>query len=71
MGDRLGQPTVNYTASTVDVIYTAAPLGSDGEFFNCQGNPASHVTLHLDQPLGARQLRDASTFPPTDATNPH
>ena len=65
--DRLGPPEIRYTTAAVEVLYTATPLTGSG-VVTCPGNPADHVTLHLDEPLGNRKLVDASTYPPRDAT---
>lgn len=64
--DRLQEPVVEYGDSTVDVVYFAEPL--EGDAFPCPSNPSTETILELSEPLGDRELRDASSFPPRQAT---
>lgn len=66
--DRLDRPRIVYGETTVDVLFTADPL--EGDAFTCPDNPSAAVTITLEEPLGDRQLRDLSTYPPRDAAEP-
>jgi hypothetical protein len=66
--DRLGPPAVHFGETSVDVLFTTEPLAGDS--FTCPGNPSAAVTRTLAEPLGDRQLRDLSTHPPRDASEP-
>lgn len=58
----LGEPQVTETEGGVHV--TLSSQAFDGAA-TCVGNPRVPLTLHLDEPLGDRQLYDAGTWPPT------
>ena len=68
LGSRLGSPLVRYGKTTIEVLFTAEPLS--GESFSCIGNPATSTTLHLDEPVGGRDIVDLSGYPPRDAADP-
>ncbi len=66
--ERLGTPQFRYGPDSIEVLLTAMP--PEGEFFTCQGNPASSMTLHFDEPVGDRHILDLSSYPPADASDP-
>lgn len=66
--DRLGPPEVVVDESTVTITLSAeAP---EGDSFACPGIPAVPVHVDLPEPLGDRVLRDGSSHPPGDPTQP-
>jgi len=56
VGDRLVGPDVEVTAVEVRVGFVADTQDGD---FSCPSNPETPVTIHLEQPLGDRELVDA------------
>ncbi len=57
----LGRPiiaSVTETAETVSVVVLVVPI-----FGDCPSNPPFPITIHLDAPLGDRQLIDGSVLP--------
>jgi hypothetical protein len=60
MGARLRPPTVVETATFVYVLFAAT--SQDGAQ-DCQGNPATRVTLELSASIGDRRLLDVAVFP--------
>lgn len=63
---RVLPPAIFYDADEVTVIFAVRPLA--GDFFDCQGNPATPMLVVLDEALGDRQLLDGGVFPPHDPT---
>jgi len=59
---RLADPIVEYRDDAVLITTRVEP--PVGDSFTCQGNPATEVTVELDEPLGDRQLLDGMWFPP-------
>ena len=58
----LGDPVVVEDDDRVVVTLTSETM--QGTAF-CAGNPSVPLTLHLDAPLGDRELLDGGTYPPT------
>jgi hypothetical protein len=58
---RLADPIVEYRDDAVLITTRVEP--PVGDVFNCLGNPATEVTVELDEPLGDRQLLDGMWFP--------
>lgn len=58
----LGEPHVVETEARVFVTLSSRQFQGAA---TCPGNPHVPLTLELDQPIGARQLFDAGTWPPT------
>lgn len=58
----LGEPQVVADDERVLVTMTSEALRAAA---TCQGNPSVPVTLHLDEPIGDRELLDGGTWPPT------
>ncbi len=65
---RVLSPAIIYGQRDVLVVFAVHP--QPGEFFTCQGNPATRVVVALDEPLGERQLLDGGVFPPHDPAEP-
>jgi hypothetical protein len=61
----LGEPTVVEDDERVLVTMTSETMRGGAD---CQGNPSVPVTLHLDRPIGGRELLDGGTWPPTPLT---
>ena len=59
---RLADPIVEYRDDAVLITTRVEP--PVGDMFTCLGNPATEVTVELDEPLGDRQLLDGMWFPP-------
>lgn len=57
----LAEPVVLETAESVTVFWTSEAMTGDA---NCPGNPWVPRTIHLEDPLGDRELLDGSTYPP-------
>lgn len=56
-------PRVHYGPAAVTVTYfVRPPEGAQ----TCPGNPLTHATLVLDEPLGGRALRDGGVYPPRE-----
>ncbi|WP_116949755.1 hypothetical protein [Jiangella endophytica] len=64
--DRLTEPIVEYRADTVLITTRVEPLPPGG--YTCPGSPSAPLTVHLDEPLGDRQLLDGQWYPPRPAT---
>jgi len=58
---RLADPIVEYRDDAVLITTRVEP--PVGDMFTCLGNPATEVTVELDEPLGDRQLLDGMWFP--------
>ncbi|MBU4517720.1 MAG: hypothetical protein KJ776_15970 [Proteobacteria bacterium] len=58
---RIEVASLRETDAVVEVIITVRPRGGGQD---CQGNPPTPFTLTLDEPLGDRDLLDASVAPP-------
>lgn len=58
---RVAEPIVEYTDDAVLITTRVEP--PVGDFFNCMGNPATEVTVELDEPLGDRDVLDGMWFP--------
>ncbi|MFN0092169.1 MAG: hypothetical protein ACKVWR_18170, partial [Acidimicrobiales bacterium] len=57
---RVRPPHIVYGESTVEIAITVTPpTGAQ----TCAGSPPTPFTVHLDQPLGARQLLDSGREP--------
>lgn len=59
---RLADPIVEYRDDAVLITTRVEP--PVGDMFNCLGNPATEITVELDEPLGDRQLLDGMWYPP-------
>ncbi|SDT65844.1 hypothetical protein [Jiangella sp. DSM 45060] len=64
--DRLTEPIVEYTADAVLITARVEPLAYGA--YTCQGSPSAPLTVHLDEPLGDRQLLDGQWYPPRPVT---
>ncbi|SEF15974.1 hypothetical protein [Jiangella alba] len=62
---RLTEPMVEYYADTVVITTRVEPLPPGA--YTCQGSPPAPLTVHLDEPLGDRQLLDGRWYPPRPA----
>jgi|GEM_PF-3670930 len=63
--ERVKQPTLQYTAHTIDVHFRVEDPGK----WRCHGyEPGVPYTVRLPFPLSGRQLRDASFSPPRPFT---
>jgi hypothetical protein len=63
MGERLLPPFITYGDAEITITFAARPLPGGR---TCPGNPATRVTVVLDEPLGDRVLRDGAYFPSND-----
>lgn len=59
--DRIVGPEISYAADRVVVTFAVRPLPGDAH--DCQGNPATAVTVTLKEPLGDRRLVDGGADP--------
>lgn len=59
---RIAPPVVTYREDAIIVTIGVIPKAGDAD---CQGNPNTPYTLHLDEPLNGRQLLDGRTDPPS------
>ena len=64
---RIEVASLRQTGAAVEVVITVRPRGGGQD---CQGNPPTPFTLTLDEPLGDRDLLDASAVPPRLITVP-
>lgn len=64
---RVEVATLRETDSAVELVITVEPRAGGHD---CQSNPPTPFTVELDEPLGDRQLLDASTVPPRPITLP-
>ncbi len=64
---RIVGPDIVGVNDLVLVTFAVRPL-EGGQ--NCQGNPASRVTVDLGEPLGGRTLLDGGTLPPREPVAP-
>jgi hypothetical protein len=62
--DRIVGPEISYAADRVVVTFAVRP--PPGEAQDCQGNPATAVTVTLNEPLGDRRLVDGGAEPPRE-----
>lgn len=65
-------PYVEERDGQLRVLYGVEPLDTSGSV-TCEGNPPTPTTLELDEPLGDRELVDASRWPlePVDPGGGH
>lgn len=59
--DRIVGPEISYAADQVVVTFAVRPLPEEVQ--DCQGNPATAVTVTLKEPLGERRLVDGGADP--------
>ena len=59
---RIKPPIVVYQADAILVAFTVHPLPGG---HTCPANPATRVVVELREPVGARQVLDAGTLPPS------
>lgn len=62
---RIDVVALRETDTTVEVVIAVDPRGGDA---TCPSNPPTPYTLTLDEPLGDRELLDASVMPPRPIT---
>lgn len=59
---------VELTETTDEVRLWIGVLPPEGDAQTCQGNPATPFTVELSEPLGDREIVDASVVPPRPVT---
>ena len=64
---RILPPTIVYGEREILVLFTLTPLPGPHD---CQGTPPARVVVELREPIGNRQLLDASTYPFRDPRVP-
>lgn len=62
--DRMKDPLVFYEEDRIYIVLSAEPLRGAQ---TCPGTPPVKYDIHLDEPVGFRELFDAGTYPPQPA----
>jgi hypothetical protein len=60
IGDRLVGPQIVFTDTDVRMVFAAEP--PPGDAFDCQGNPETPYTVELPEPLGDREIIEATAI---------
>jgi hypothetical protein len=63
---RVLAPTI---VTTADAFHVAIGIREQSTGQDCQGNPAYALELVLPEPIGSRDVFDASQFPPRPVTS--